>query len=69
LFDVSQELADRPNADENLLKNISTGDETWVYRYYVETKTQPAQWISKNYPDPKGTASSVKSESETDFVF
>ena len=27
---VSQELLDRSNADENFLKNVITGDETWV---------------------------------------
>ena len=34
---VSKELVDHTNADENLLKNIVTGDETWVYGYDVET--------------------------------
>ena len=28
--DVSQELLDRANGDDNILKNIITGDETWV---------------------------------------
>jgi len=28
--DVSTELADRANADEKFVKNIVTGDETWV---------------------------------------
>ena len=37
---VSQELLDRSNTDENLLKNVITGDETWVYGYDVETKVQ-----------------------------
>jgi len=36
-FTVSQELFDRSNADENFLKNVITGDETWVYGYDVET--------------------------------
>ena len=35
---VSQELLDFSNADENFLKNVITGDETWVYGYDVETK-------------------------------
>ena len=35
---VSQELFDCSNADENFLKNVITGDETWVYSYDVETK-------------------------------
>jgi hypothetical protein len=37
---VSQALFDRANTDENFLKNIITGDETWVYDYDVETKAQ-----------------------------
>jgi hypothetical protein len=35
---VSQELFDHSNADENFLKNVVTGDETWVYGYDIETK-------------------------------
>jgi len=30
-INVSKELVDRANAGENFLKNIVTGDETWVY--------------------------------------
>jgi len=45
--DLSQELLDRANGDDNFLKNIITGDETWVYGYYVETKVQSSQWVPK----------------------
>ena len=37
---VSQELLDRWNTDEDFLKNVITGEETWVYGYDVETKVQ-----------------------------
>jgi len=47
---VSQELFDRLNADENFLKNVITGDETWVYGYSVETKVQSLQWMGKLSP-------------------
>ena len=47
---VSQELFDRPNADENILKNVLTGDETWVYGYDVETKEQSSQWMETFSP-------------------
>ena len=50
---VSQELFDRSNADENFLKNVITGDETWVYGYDVETKVQSSQWMGKLSPRPK----------------
>jgi len=50
---VSQELFDRSNADENFLKNVTTGDEIWVYSYDVETKVQSSQWMGKLSPRPK----------------
>ena len=46
-------LVDCANADENFLKNIVTGDETWVYSCTVETKDRSSQWISKMSPRPK----------------
>jgi len=50
---VSQELLDRSNTDENFLKNVITGDETWVYGYDVETKVQSSRWLGKSSPRPK----------------
>ena len=50
---VSQELFDRSNADENFLKNVITGDETWVYGYDVQTNFQSSQWMGKLSPQPK----------------
>jgi len=50
---VSQEMLDRPNADENYLKNVITGDETWLYGYDDETKVQSSQWMGKLSPRPK----------------
>ena len=50
---VSQELFDCLNADENFLKNVVTGDETWVYGYDVETKVQSSQLIGKLSLRPK----------------
>jgi len=40
---ISQELLDRVSVDENFLKTIITGDETWVYGYDVKTKAQSSQ--------------------------
>jgi hypothetical protein len=45
---LSQELFDHSNADKNLLKNVIIGDETWVYGYDIETKSQSS-------PQPKST--------------
>jgi hypothetical protein len=37
---ICQKLLDHAIEDENFLKRIITGDETWVYGYNVETKMQ-----------------------------
>jgi len=47
---ISQELLDRVSVDENFLKTIVTGDETWVYGYDVETKAQSSQWVGHGSP-------------------
>ena len=57
--DVSQELLNGANGDDKFLKNIITGDETWVYGYDVETKVQSSQWVSKTSPQPKKHAKCV----------
>jgi len=36
--EISQELLASANGNKNFLKNITTGDETWVYGYDVENK-------------------------------
>jgi len=67
---VSQELLDRANDDDNFLKNIITGDETWVYGYDVETKVQSSQWVSKMSPRPKkNTPSAFKRQGDADGFF
>jgi [histone H3]-lysine36 N-dimethyltransferase SETMAR len=35
---ICQELLDRTNDDDMFMKQIITGDKTWVYGYDVETK-------------------------------
>jgi len=47
---ISQERIANANGNENFLKNIITGDETWVYGYDVETKLQSSQWMGKGSP-------------------
>jgi hypothetical protein len=39
---MCENLLQRAN-DENLLKNVITGGETWVYGYDVETRQQPSR--------------------------
>jgi len=50
--EISQELLANANGNENFLKNIITGDETWVYGYDVETKMQSPQWMGKESSRP-----------------
>lgn len=50
---VSQELFDWPNADDNFLKNVKTGDETWVYGYVVKMKRHLPQWVGELSHDQK----------------
>ena len=39
--------------DENILKKVITGDESWVYGYDTETKQQSSQWKHPDEPRPK----------------
>ena len=39
--------------DENVLKTVITGDESWVYGYDTETKPQYSQWKRPDEPRPK----------------
>jgi len=67
---VSQKLFDRSNADDNFLKNVITGDETWVYGYDIETKAQSSQWVGKLSPRPKkSTSDLLKCEGDVDSFF
>jgi len=50
---ISQELHANANSNVNFLKNIVTGDETWVYEYDVEIKMQLSQCMGKGSPRPK----------------
>ena len=39
--------------DENVLKKIITGDESWFYGYDPETKQKSSQWNLPDEPRPK----------------
>ena len=47
--EIGQELLANANGNEKFVKNIITGDETWVYGYDVETKMQSSQWMGKGF--------------------
>ena len=44
--------------DENVLKKVITGDESWVYGYDPETKKQSSQWKRPDEPRPKKASQS-----------
>ena len=68
--EISQELLANANGSENFLKNIITGDDTWVYGYDVETKRQSSQWMGKGSSRPKkSTHESVKDQGDVGCVF
>jgi len=50
--EISQKFLANANGNENYLKNITTGDETWFYGYDVETKTKSSQCMGKGSPRP-----------------
>jgi len=41
---ITHDLFERSCEDVQFLKNIVTGDESWVYGYDPETKQQSSQW-------------------------
>jgi hypothetical protein len=49
---ICQELLYPANDEETFLKNIRTGEETWVYGYDFDEKTDLTRDI-ENFPRPK----------------
>jgi len=58
-LDVCCEMKDQLKTDADFLSKI-TGDESWCYRYDLETKQQSSQWKSASSPRPN-KARKVKS--------
>ena len=50
--DIAQEIFKTFNDDTDLLKQIITGDESWVHGFDIETKTQLPQWKRTEEPGP-----------------
>ena len=42
--EIAQDTLEMVSDDENVLKKVITGDESWVYGYDPETKQQCSQW-------------------------
>ena len=49
-MDIAQEMLTTSNDGPDLLKEVITGDESWVYCYDVETKAQLSQWKRSEEP-------------------
>ena len=52
-LDVCLDLKENAANDPSFLSNVITVDETWVYAYDSDTKTQSSQWESTGSPRPK----------------
>ena len=52
-LDVCLDLKENAANDPSFLSNVIRSDETWVYAYDPETKTQSSQWKSPGSPRPK----------------
>jgi len=51
---IFRELLERfEKEDEDILKKIITGDETWVHHYGPENKRQSMEYCHKESPQPK----------------
>ena len=46
--------------DPDILRPITTGDETWVFQYNPETKRQSMHWKTAESPKPKAHMSKSK---------
>ena len=51
--EIAQDNLEMVSDDENVLKKVITGDESWVYGYDPETKQQYSQWKRPDEPRPK----------------
>jgi len=49
-LDVCLDLNENAANGPNFLSNVIMGDETWVYAYDPETRTQSSQWKSLGSP-------------------
>jgi len=64
---VATNMLQEAQSDENFKGQIITGDETWVYGYDPETKSQSSQWKSVDSPRPK-KARQVRSKVKVIFI-
>ena len=51
--EIAQDNLEMVSDDEDVLKKVIAGDESWVYGYDPETKQQSLQWKRLDEPRPK----------------
>ena len=51
--DACLHLLEWTQSDRNFLKNVVTGDKTWIFEYDPETKRQSKEWHTSASPRPK----------------
>ena len=51
--DFCKDMLEKIRDDPNILYQVITGDETWVFQYDPETKRQSMQWKITGSPRPK----------------
>ncbi|XP_077496392.1 protein GVQW3-like [Amblyomma americanum] len=51
--EVSQDMLGSTSRNPDFMNTITAGDESWVYRYNPETKSQSSQWKHSTSPRPK----------------
>jgi len=66
---ICQELCQRAMDDPSFMSRVITGDESWVYGYYPETKQQSSQWKSPGSPRPKKARQSCSATKSMLIVF
>ena len=59
-IDVSHDILERLETKSNLLQNVITGEESWVFEYDLETKRQSLQWKMSTFPKAKKARSKIK---------
>ena len=50
---VAKDMLSKVDSDPSFIKQIITGDETWIYKYDTHSRHQASEWRSPNEPRPK----------------
>ncbi|KAJ8949356.1 hypothetical protein NQ318_012019 [Aromia moschata] len=64
---VALDMVSRADSEQNFMKRIITGDETWVYEYDMQISRQLSEWRYDFERKPKTAPKSVESEGGADF--